>query len=163
MRILHTSDWHLGQHFMGKTREQEHRLFLDWLLDTVQRDKVDAVIIAGDIFDTGVPPSYARTLYNQFVVELQAAGQCQLVVMGGNHDSVATLHESRGLLACLNTTVIGAASDDVAKQVVELTQRNGEPGAVLCGIPYIRPRDVLVSQSGDSGEDKQKALLTEGI
>ncbi len=149
MRILHTSDWHLGQHFMGKTREQEHRLFLDWLLETVRQKKVDAVVIAGDIFDTGVPPSYARTLYNQFIVELQAAGKCQLVVLGGNHDSVATLHESRSILACLNTSVIGAAGDDPAKQVVVLKDRKGRPGLVLCAIPYIRPRDVLV-RPGDS-------------
>ncbi len=160
MRILHTSDWHLGQHFMGKTREQEHRLFLDWLLETVRQKKVDAVVIAGDIFDTGVPPSYARTLYNQFIVELQAAGKCQLVVLGGNHDSVATLHESRSILACLNTSVIGAAGDDPAKQVVVLKDRKGRPGLVLCAIPYIRPRDVLVSRAGESGEDKQQALLS---
>lgn len=62
MRILHTSDWHLGQHFMGKTREQEHRQFLEWLLDIIQEQQVDALVIAGDIFDTGVPPSYALSL-----------------------------------------------------------------------------------------------------
>ncbi|WP_281648430.1 exonuclease subunit SbcD [Parendozoicomonas sp. Alg238-R29] len=159
MRILHTSDWHLGQHFMGKTREQEHRLFIDWLLNTVKQKQVDALVIAGDIFDTGVPPSYARSLYNQFIVELQKVGSCQLVVLGGNHDSVATLNESRSLLACLNTTVIGAASTDPESQIVVLNRANGKPGAVLCGIPYIRPRDVLVSHAGDSGESKQQALL----
>ena len=159
MRILHTSDWHLGQHFMGKTREQEHRLFIQWLLKTVKEQQVDALVIAGDIFDTGVPPSYARSLYNQFIVDLQKAGKCQLVVLGGNHDSVATLHESRTLLACMNTTVIGSASQNPEEQVVILNKPDGTRGAVLCGIPYIRPRDVLVSSAGDSGESKQQALL----
>ena len=159
MRILHTSDWHLGQHFMGKTREQEHRQFIDWLLATVRQQKVDVIIIAGDIFDTGVPPSYARTLYNDFVTELQTVSQCQLVVLGGNHDSVATLHESRSLFACLNTTVVGAAGSEPEKQVLVLKDQEGTPGAVLCAIPYIRPRDVLTSRAGESGEDKQKALL----
>ncbi|MGB0360470.1 MAG: exonuclease subunit SbcD, partial [Endozoicomonas sp.] len=60
MRILHTSDWHLGQHFMGKSREAEHQSFLDWLVHQVSTRNVDALIIAGDIFDTGTPPSYAR-------------------------------------------------------------------------------------------------------
>ncbi|CAM3584887.1 exonuclease subunit SbcD [Parendozoicomonas haliclonae] len=162
MRILHTSDWHLGQHFMGKTREQEHRLFLDWLLNTVKEHRVDAVIIAGDVFDTGVPPSYARTAYNQFIVDLQRAGdgRCQLVVLGGNHDSVATLHESKSLLSCLNTVVVGGAGQDPEQQVMVLNDREGQPGAVLCAVPYIRPRDVLASRAGDSGEDKQQALLT---
>ena len=60
MRILHTSDWHLGQHFMGKSREAEHQAFCVWLIEQVREQGVDAVIIAGDIFDTGAPPSYAR-------------------------------------------------------------------------------------------------------
>ena len=61
MRILHTSDWHLGQNFYSKSREAEHQAFLDWLLETAQAHQVDAIIVAGDVFDTGSPPSYART------------------------------------------------------------------------------------------------------
>ena len=65
MRIIHTADWHLGQHFMGKSREPEHQAFLDWLLHTITAQKIDALIVAGDIFDTGAPPSYARQMYNR--------------------------------------------------------------------------------------------------
>ena len=101
MRILHTSDWHLGQNFYSKSRAAEHQAFLDWLLETAQSHQVDAIIVAGDIFDTGSPPSYARELYNRFVVNLQQTG-CHLVVLAGNHDSVATLNESRDILAFLN-------------------------------------------------------------
>ena len=75
MRILHTSDWHLGQNFYSKSREAEHQAFLDWLLETAQTHQVDAIIVAGDVFDTGSPPSYARTLYNRFVVNLQQTGR----------------------------------------------------------------------------------------
>jgi len=64
MRLLHTSDWHLGQHFMGKSRQAEHAALIDWLLEQVDAQAVDAVLIAGDIFDTGAPPSYARELYS---------------------------------------------------------------------------------------------------
>lgn len=100
MRIIHTSDWHLGQNFYSKSRAAEHSAFLDWLLTSAQAHEVDAIIVAGDIFDTGSPPSYARELYNRFVVQLQQTG-CQLVVLAGNHDSVATLNESRDILAFL--------------------------------------------------------------
>lgn len=158
MRILHTSDWHLGQFFYTKSRAPEHQAFTDWLLAQAVEHQVDAIIVAGDIFDTGSPPSYARELYNRFVVNLQQTG-CQLVVLGGNHDSVATLNESRELLACLNTRVIAAASDDIAQQVLILNKRNGEPGAVLCAIPFLRPRDITVSQAGQSGHEKQQTLL----
>ncbi|WP_369958854.1 exonuclease subunit SbcD [Pseudomonas benzenivorans] len=157
MRILHTSDWHLGQHFMGKTRQAEHGAFCTWLVEQVRAHEVDALVIAGDVFDTGAPPSYAREQYNRFVVELSATG-CALVVLGGNHDSVAMLGESKTLLAQLGTRVIPGVCADPAEQLVMLGRRDGRPGAILCGIPFIRPRDVLLSQAGQSAVDKQQSL-----
>jgi exonuclease SbcD len=157
MRILHTSDWHLGQHFMGKSRQAEHQALIDWLVVQVAEQAVDAVLVAGDIFDTGTPPSYARELYSQLVVRLHTAGVA-LLLLGGNHDSVATLGESRVLLAQLGATVISAAGDNPAAQVIVLPQRHGEPGCIVCAIPFIRPRDVLQSQAGQSAEDKQLSL-----
>ncbi|WP_027859163.1 exonuclease subunit SbcD [Marinobacterium jannaschii] len=157
MRLLHTSDWHLGQNFMGKSRANEHQAFLDWLLVLIESERIDALVIAGDIFDTGTPPSYAREIYNHFVVQIQASG-CQLVILGGNHDSVATLHESRTLLACLNVTVIGGAQPEIRDQLVVIHDRSGEPAAVLAAIPYLRPRDLVSSQAGESPEAKQQAM-----
>ncbi|MGE8362667.1 exonuclease subunit SbcD [Pseudomonas sp.] len=157
MRILHTSDWHLGQHFMGKTRQAEHQAFCAWLIEQVREHQVDAVLIAGDIFDTGAPPSYAREQYNRFIVELRDTG-CELVVLGGNHDSVAMLGESKTLLAQLGTRVIPGVCETLGEQLLVLKGRDGQPAALLCGIPFIRPRDVLQSQAGQSAEDKQKSL-----
>lgn len=157
MRILHTSDWHLGQHFMGKTRQAEHQAFCAWLVAQVREQGVDAVIVAGDVFDTGAPPSYAREQYNRFIVALRDTG-AQLVVLGGNHDSVATLGESRTLLACLDTCVIPAVSENLEEQLQVLCRRDGSPGAILCGVPFVRPRDVLRSEAGQSAEDKQQSL-----
>lgn len=154
MRILHTSDWHLGQNFYSKSRAAEHAAFLDWLLETAQAQQVDAIIVAGDIFDTGAPPSYARELYYRFVVQLQQAG-CHLVVLAGNHDSVATLNESREILAFLHTTVVAAAGC----APFMLKQRDGSPGAVFCPVPFLRPRDIVTSQAGLSGSEKQQHLL----
>ncbi|MCW6567611.1 exonuclease subunit SbcD [Yersinia ruckeri] len=157
MRIIHTSDWHLGQYFFTKSRAPEHQAFLHWLIQQIEEHQVDALIVAGDIFDTGSPPSYARELYNRFIVALQRTG-CQLVVLGGNHDSVATLNESRELLACLNTQVIAHASADQEQQVFILKDHQDQPGAILCAIPFLRPRDLIISQSGESGSQKQLAL-----
>ncbi|HDL6512227.1 TPA: exonuclease subunit SbcD [Yersinia enterocolitica] len=157
MRIIHTSDWHLGQHFFTKSRAAEHQAFLHWLIEQIKENQVDALIVAGDIFDTGAPPSYARELYNRFVVELQPTN-CQLVVLGGNHDSVSTLNESRGLLSYLNTTVISCASSNLDQQVIILKDRQNYPAALLCAIPFLRPRDLVTSQAGESGGQKQLAL-----
>lgn len=157
MRILHTSDWHLGQHFIGKTRLAEHQGFLAWLLDQVREQEVDAVVVAGDIFDTGTPPSYARELYHQFVSQLHDTG-ATLVVLGGNHDSVATLGESRTVLRKLGAEVVPAVAALTDDQVLVLNDRQGRPGAVLCAIPFIRARDVLLSEAGQSAEEKRGGL-----
>ena len=159
MRILHTSDWHLGQHFMGQSRQAEHRALIDWLLGQVNAHAVDAVLIAGDIFDTGAPPSYARELYNQLIARLHQAGVA-LLVLGGNHDSVSVLDESRDLLRHLGTQVI-AATGTPAQHAVTLPLRGSdEPGCIVCALPFIRARDVQQSQAGQSAQDKQLALQT---
>jgi len=158
MKIIHTSDWHLGQGFIGKSREAEHKAFLNWLLVQIEEQRIDAVIVAGDIFDTGTPPSYARKLYNEFIVAMHKVG-CQLVVLGGNHDSVSTLQETESLLSCLGTRVIGGVAESPEEQLVLLNNSKNEPGAILCGIPFIRAKDVMNSTAGQSGRDKQRALI----
>ncbi|KHT53422.1 exonuclease SbcD [Alteromonas marina] len=157
MKILHTSDWHLGQSFFTKSRKNEHAAFLKWLLQQVEAHQIDAIIVAGDVFDTGTPPSYARELYHAFIGELQGM-QCTLVVLGGNHDSVSVLNESKALLKYLNSHVIASTYGELSEQVITLNDRKGQPGAVLCAVPFIRPRDVLVSEAGQSATDKRQAL-----
>ena len=157
MKIIHTSDWHLGQHFMGKTRQAEHQAFTAWLIAQVVEHQVDAVIIAGDIFDTGTPPSYAREMYNGFIGDLHDAG-AKLVILGGNHDSVAMLSESKNILSRLSAIVIPSVAEIIDHQLIVLENRNGQPAALLCGIPFIRARDVMQSVAGQSAQEKQLTL-----
>ncbi|EED65480.1 exonuclease subunit SbcD [Comamonas testosteroni] len=169
MRLLHTSDWHLGQHFMGRSRQAEHQALIDWLLQQVQAHQVDAVLIAGDVFDTGAPASYARELYNQLIARLHQAG-VGLLILGGNHDSVSVLDESRDLLRHLGTQVI-ASTGAPQQHAVTLPLRGpdarrsdphgaSQPGCIVCALPFIRARDVQQSQAGQSAQDKQLALQT---
>ncbi len=162
MRIIHTSDWHLGQYFYGKSRAAEHQQFLTWLLAEIKRNDVDAVIVAGDIFDTATPPSYARQMYFNFISEMQSLN-CQLIVLAGNHDSVSMLAESKELLAALSTRVIANVCDvdnqaNLAEQVFVLKNNQQEPKAVICAVPFIRPRDIVKSQQGQSASDKSSSL-----
>lgn len=157
-RLLHTSDWHLGQHFYGKSRLNEHRQFLDWLLEQIATQQIDAVVVAGDIFDTGTPPSYARELYFDFVVKMHAL-DCPLVVLAGNHDSVAMISESKTVLSKLGCHVIAKAQsfDEDPHQIVKLENKAGD-SCIICAIPFIRPRDIVASTAGQSATDKQQAL-----
>jgi exonuclease SbcD len=156
-RILHTSDWHLGQNFYGKSRANEHQRFLNWLLEQVSEHDIDAVIVAGDIFDTGTPPSYAREMYFDFIVNMHNKN-CQLIILAGNHDSVAMLGESKQLLSHLSCQVITSVGGNFDDQIITLNNKKGQPGAVLCAIPFIRPRDIISSSAGQSVKDKQQSL-----
>ncbi|MFZ0870586.1 MAG: exonuclease subunit SbcD, partial [Rhodanobacter sp.] len=102
MRLLHTSDWHLGQNFCGHTRQREHDAFLAWLASTAIEQEVDVILVAGDLFDTSMPPSFARQQLNEFIDRLQGS-DIKLILLGGNHDSPATLGEGQQLLARLST------------------------------------------------------------
>jgi exonuclease SbcD len=159
MRILHTSDWHLGQNFMGKSRQAEHAALINWLLEQVQVHAVDAVLIAGDIYDTGAPPSYARELYADLVVRLHAA-RVELLLLGGNHDSVATLRENSALVHLLSATVVPSVQAP-QDQVCELHLRGSQSvGCIVCAVPFIRPRDVVKTEFGQSAEERQLQLQT---
>ncbi|MBT0724787.1 exonuclease subunit SbcD [Rosenbergiella sp. S61] len=159
MKIVHTSDWHLGQFFYARSRAAEHQAFFHWLKALVIDQGVEAIIVAGDIFDTATPASYARELLNQFIVSLQETS-CQLYLLAGNHDSVATLNESRDLVACLNTHIITGPSEQGADSTLfPLKDAQGNIAALLCAIPYLRPRDIQLSQAGLSGREKQQDLL----
>lgn len=156
-RVLHTSDWHLGQYFYGKSRFKEHQAFINWLVEQVIVNQIDAVIVAGDIFDTGTPPSYARELYFEVIAKLQKVN-CQLVLLAGNHDSVAMLSEAKKLLSQMSCTVIASANSITNDQLIELYNNEGELGAVVCAVPFIRPRDIVVSRAGQSAQEKQMSL-----
>jgi exonuclease SbcD len=144
---------------MGKSRRDEHKAFIDWLLALVDSESIDAVIIAGDVFDTGSPPSYAREMYHQLVLDMKAR-ECQLVIVAGNHDSVSMLNESKSLLSYLDTQVSTQANlDNIESHVIPLYNKAKHISAWVCAVPYLRPKDVMKSASGQSEQDKKIGLL----
>lgn len=157
MRILHSSDWHLGQYFYGKSRADEHNAFIDWLLEQISTHQVDALIVAGDLFDTGTPPSYARAIYNRLVTAMLKL-DCQLVLLGGNHDSVSMLEESQQLLHALDTHLVAKAQPNPEQQLVEIHDNNQQLIGIVCAVPYLRPRDVQTSVANQDAAAKQRGL-----
>ncbi len=159
MKILHTSDWHLGQSFMGKSRQEEHQAFLDWLLDTIQNEKITLLIVAGDIFDTGTPPNYALELYYNFLTKLST--QCEnIIITAGNHDSVATLKAPKQLLKALNVHVV-TSGDESENEVIAIYEKDELQG-VVCAVPFLRDYVVRKSKVAQTMSDKE-ASLSEGI
>ncbi len=159
MKILHTSDWHLGQSFMGKSREVEHRAFLTWLLETIEEEHITVLIVAGDIFDTGTPPNYALELYYNFLTKLAASCE-NVIITAGNHDSIATLKAPKQLLKALNVHVI-SSGDEQEDEVIGIYEDKVLEG-VVCAVPFLRDYVVRQSFSGETMNDKEYSL-SQGI
>jgi DNA repair protein SbcD/Mre11 len=162
MKILHTSDWHLGQKFISREREEEHRLALDWLAKTVTDENIDLLIVAGDVFDIGNPPNYARALYYGFFKKLRHSNCRHIVVTAGNHDSPHMLDAPREILQLLDIHVVGAATEDPAGEVLVLNNEKGEPEAVVAAVPFLRDQDLRRAVSGETGQDRIERIK-EGI
>jgi exonuclease SbcD len=148
MRLIHTADWHLGQRFKDNLdRREEHEYFLDWLLQTIQLHKVEILVVAGDIFDSPNPPSYAQQQYYSFLARLYAQGICKdVVVTGGNHDSPDRLNAPKALLKVLNVHVVGSMPEDgeTAHIVLPATNTN-DPAVIIVPVPFLRDQDILRS------------------
>ena len=162
MRLLHTSDWHLGHQLHGVARDREHAAFLAWLVEVCARERVDAVLITGDVFDGSNPPAVAQAAYYGFLAACAARGT-QVIVLGGNHDSAARLEAPAPLLESLHVRVIGAlprcASDptciDWERAIVRLD------GAVVLAMPFLRIGDLAAARlCGESSDDPDLAIRT---
>jgi exonuclease SbcD len=158
-RILHTSDWHLGKLLNEMPREEEHRRFLHWLIEQVIALQVDAVLIAGDVFDTANPPQSAEALYFNFVAQLHARTEAALVLVAGNHDSPSQLEAPRQALHALRTHVVGAADSDPAQRLLPLPSREA-PRVVIALLPFLRDRDIRQDKSGETAAEIRKAITT---
>lgn len=158
LKILHTSDWHLGQKFLFNHREEEHRLALNWLLDTIKTKEIDILIVAGDVFDIGNPPNYARKLYFDFLTAITQTDCRHLIIIGGNHDSPSMLNAPKDLLKYMNIYVVGAATDNIQDEIIELYDNNKKLECVIAAVPFLRDRDLRSATTGESGEERIKQI-----
>jgi len=155
VKLLHTSDWHLGRTLFQTSLHEAHETFLAWLLETALAHEVDAVLVAGDVYDRAVPPLESVQLLDRTFLAFAEAGM-PLVVVSGNHDSAVRLGFGSGLAAAsrihLRTSV-----ETIADPVV-LSDEHG-PVAVY-GVPYLLPdaaKDVL------GVERSHEAVLGEAV
>lgn len=154
IRILHTADWHLGQTFFGYDRTGEHELFLNWLIEEICRKEVDALIIAGDVFDVSNPSAASQRMYYEFIYRVSAVNpQLQIVIVAGNHDSAARLEAPLPLLQAMRTEVRGVVRKledgeiDYDHLTIELKNRNGEVEVLCMAVPFLRQGDYPVVQT----------------
>lgn len=174
LRLIHTSDWHLGHRLYGHARDEEHRRFLSFLLDLIVEEDADALVVAGDVFDSANPPAEAQRAYYQFLADcMRRRRDLDLVVIGGNHDSAARLDAPAQILRRLNVHVVGglrppevpadgpaleSAADDPERALIPLRQGD-EIRAWLVAVPYLRPTDLPSAQQLGLDEQALEAAL----
>ncbi|HNO75108.1 MAG TPA: exonuclease SbcCD subunit D C-terminal domain-containing protein, partial [Nitrosomonas mobilis] len=160
MKILHTSDWHIGRTLYGRKRYEEFEAFLTWLAETIQQNEIDALLVAGDVFDTSAPSNRAQELYYRFLCQVAASSCRHVVVIAGNHDSPSFLNAPRELLKALDVHVVGSAAiEHPEDEVLVLRNEQGAPELIVCAVPYLRDRDIRVAEAGESVEDKERKLI----
>ncbi len=156
MKILHTSDWHIGHTLYAKKRYEEHEQLLQWLKNTICEREIDALIVAGDVFDNGAPGGQAQRLYYDFLTSLLGTCCKTVVVVAGNHDSPTLLEAPSGVLERLNIHTIGLAGEP-ARHVIPLQKQDGTVGALCIAVPYLR-KSELVRLEDDSESSDEKIV-----
>lgn len=148
MRLLHTSDWHLGQTFHQFERSYEHQSFLSWLLDTLEREAIDGLLIAGDVFDNANPSAAAQSMLYGFLTEAhRRLPHLNMVLTAGNHDSPGRLEAPAPLLSLFDAKVVGLVNRDESEILVEqlvhpLKSQDGQVAAWCIAMPFLRIADV---------------------
>jgi len=160
-RVLYTADWHLGKMLGERSREEEHRRFLAFLMEAIRAHQVDLLVIAGDVFDSANPPQTAEADYYNFLSALFHQGGCSVVIVAGNHDSPAHLEAPKQVLKALGAHVVGAFPQSAAEALMPVPDAES-PRLLVAAVPFLRDRDLRSGQSGQSAADIQRALV-EGI
>ncbi|MEB3329705.1 MAG: exonuclease SbcCD subunit D C-terminal domain-containing protein [Candidatus Sericytochromatia bacterium] len=149
MRLLHTSDWHLGHTLHGVARDHEHEAFLAWLLDTLASEAIDALLLTGDVFETHNPGAAAQAAWYGFLASAkQRLPGLQIVVVGGNHDSADRLNAPKPLLDRMAIHVVGGLPRrdddtlDLDRLLVPLRDQTGTTRAWVAAVPFLRTADL---------------------
>jgi len=151
MKILHTSDWHLGHRLLEQSQQEEQLLFLDWLLEYIGINGIDILLVSGDIFDVGVPSAQAQKLYYDFLTRLHRTSCKEVIITGGNHDAPSTLNAPKELLNAFSIRVVGKATENLEDEIFKLSA-NGEH-LVVAAIPYLRDQDIRRAIAAESAEE----------
>ena len=155
LRLFHTADWHLGHCLHGVSRQLEHQQFLDWLLEELQNKQADALIVAGDIFDSANPSAAAQAQLYEFLVKARTRQPAlNIVLIGGNHDSASRLDAPSSILNALGVTVVGGLVRDEDginwdRLIVPLTNAAGEIKAWCGAMPFLRNADLPSDEQDD--------------
>ena len=157
LRILHTSDWHIGRKLKEHDRAEEFRKFFAWLADVIARENIDALIVSGDIFDTRSPSAEAQEIYYSFLAEISGKSCRHVVITSGNHDSAAFIDAPSKIMSRLKIHLVGRSRND---EIITLNDESGNPEMIVCAVPFLRDKDLRTVKAEDTFADVEHQIKT---
>lgn len=160
MKILHTSDWHLGRTLHGYSLIEDQKYILDKLLEYTKEEKIDLLIIAGDVYDKSQPSDEAIRLFNYFLNEMVMKQKIPTVIIAGNHDSGTKIHFGSSLFEEQNLHIVGQCD----KGYKRITITKEEESIDIYMIPYMTPgivRDIAQDEHIKTHEESMAYLIGE--
>jgi exonuclease SbcD len=151
IKILHTSDWHLGKQLQKIDFHEDMEMFFDWLTEIIKEKGIDILLMSGDLFDQANPSQQAMRQYYLFLKRMIPL-HCKVILTGGNHDSPAVINAPKELLELLDIKVIGGISNDLSDLFIEFEKENEK--VVIAAVPFLRDKDIRQTVAGESYEDK---------
>lgn len=161
IKILHTSDWHLGHSLYSTRRDQEFSAFLDWMVETIDENQIDVLLVSGDVFDSGNPGNAVCSQYYGFLRRLLNTSCQHVVVTAGNHDSPSFLNAPADILKIINVHTVAYAGsamegvEGVGKEVLVLRDSAGEPFLIVGAVPFLPDRVLRTMESGEDSHDRE--------
>lgn len=174
MKIIATSDWHIGNFFHTVDRLPEHKHFLQWLGATIKDTEADALLVAGDVFDNANPSAAAQQLYYRFLADItERCPTLRIVITAGNHDSAHRLEAPAAILSRHRIEVRGAVHRtwkqeeggghwefDIDHLIIPLSDKTGTEQAVVIAVPFLRS-EVMHDGSYSAGVNALMRQLTD--
>ncbi len=144
MKLIHTSDWHLGHTLYNYDRTDEQRAFLRQLAEIVEREQPDALLVSGDVYHYSSPAASVQKMYTEAMLEIHR--QCPtmtIVVTAGNHDSSSRLEITRSLWENFGLHVVGAIrrEEEWSRHIIEVTGKDGRPVGYILAVPHVYPQN----------------------
>ncbi|MDO4551687.1 MAG: exonuclease SbcCD subunit D C-terminal domain-containing protein [Planctomycetia bacterium] len=189
MKILHTSDWHLDHTLYNQRRGEEFSAFFNWLTEVICQQEVDVLIVSGDIFNNRSPSVSSQRKYFDFLSRIRrdrisGKSRCEhVIIVSGNHDSSAFLMASQEVLRTLNVRVVAAGDKAISKKIIGSSENDclqkkkisekpetlfflmnceQTEAVIVAAVPFLLPRDVMLSQNAQ-GEEEKSLTLNRGI
>lgn len=141
IRLMHTSDWHLGRKLYDRTRLPEQQSFLDWLIDEINQNEIDLLLLAGDVFDSSVPSAQSTDTFYRFLFRFYEETSATAIIISGNHDSAIRLTAPRQFLKIARIHLVGNVNSENADYLIDY--QKGDEKIAIVALPYLPEGEIL--------------------